>query len=462
MKYFVNLIMPGVLICAACFASCKDSENEGDDTSVRTVVPSQSSVFVMEGATISLAATVAPDGAGQGINWTSDNPTVASVNSKGIIDGISTSLITGVSTGSTVVTATSASDPGKKATVEVTVTTHIDSVALDTDRITFILGDTETATVEATVKPANAIQTVTWTSSNTDVVTVSNGVIRAVKVGVATITAASTIDPTKKATVEVQILSLVNKVIHVASKFSNGLTVSWVNLGGDLVEFFYTNEAGQETSTIMPVTTQSSYIPDFGSAPLSFRTLYLSGGTNDTIAAPLVNFTGGIYDLKNYIRSSPTENVIRACDFDIGGEGIGFHDADNTNSAYSYRRDRGDTRSDAVGITFEAPYNGAIGWLHNTFWVNYTVDVIDAGNYEIDFHVSVNGSGARCRIEADGSLSEEYPMNNNGSWYDWRYYCEFNRIDPPVYYLSAGKHVVKFYSMSGNYNYNGIRLTYKP
>jgi hypothetical protein len=332
-------------------------------------------------------------------------------------------------------------------------------LTVDIDRVTFVLGVTETATVEAAVIPANAIQTVTWTSSNPSVATVSNGVIKATGIGAAIITATSTADPTKKATIEVETVSLVNKIIHIASKYGNGLTVSWVNRDGDLIEFFYTNEAGQSVSTIVPVTTQSAYIPDFGSAPLSYRTLYFTQGTvKDTLRASLIDYTGPIYDRIHYIRSSPAENTINAGDFDIGGEGIGFHDADNKNTTLNYRRDRGDMRSDAVALEGPDP---DIGNIHNGTWWNYTVYVLNAGNYEIDFYVSVNGNNVRCRIEVDDILSEEYPMVNNSSWSSWRYYCEFNRINPPKVSLTAGKHVIRLNSMSSGWNFNGLRLTYK-
>jgi hypothetical protein len=290
------------------------------------------------------------------------------------------------------------------------------------------------------------------------VATVTNGVIRAVEPGVATITAASTDDPTKKATIEVETVALVNKLIHIASKFGNGLTVRWVNLGGDLVEFFYTNETGQPTSRIEVITTQSSYIPDFGSAPLSYRTLYYARGGTDTLRAPLINFTGSTYDLTNYIRSSVAENVIKAADFDIGGEGIGFHDLDNNNALVSYRRDIGDTRSDAVYVE----RGTAIGNLQVGAWYNYTVAVEDAGNYEIDFRVSVNGGSAKCRIEVDGEKTEDYSLINNANWEDWRYYFDFYRLTPPKFYLNAGKHVIKFYVVSTGFNFNGLRLVYKP
>jgi hypothetical protein len=230
--------------------------------------------------------------------------------------------------------------------------------------------------------------------------------------------------------------------ITLYAKFGNGLTVNWVNLGGDLLEFFYTNEAGQPVSTIIPVTTQSSYIPDFGSVPLSYRTLYFTKVTvRDTVRAPLIDFTGTVYDLVHYIRSSPDGNIIKAADFDIGGEGIGFHDADNNNTSLNYRRERGDTRSDAVFLE----RGTAIGNQQKDGWYSYTVNVLDAGDYEIDFSVSAANTGGICRLYVDGEASADYSINNNGSWEDWRYYCDFNRLSPPKFYLSAGKHVIRVY-----------------
>ncbi|MDR0386094.1 MAG: carbohydrate-binding protein [Prevotellaceae bacterium] len=458
MKYFVNLIMTGALICAACFTSCKDDDGNGD-TKVQSVTPTMSEVYIQEGRTATVAATVSPTGADQKITWTSADPNIAELVGREYIDGISSTSIKGLILGSTTVTATSVGDPGKKAEIQVTVVPFIDSVTANVDTLTLVLGVTETVAVDAMVMPANAIQTLTWTSSNAAVATVADGVIRATGTGVATVTVASTFDPTKKATVEVEVVSLTGKAIHIASKFGNGLTVSWVNLGGDLVEFFYMNEAGQPASLIQPVTTQSSFIPDFGSTPLSYRTLYLSRGGRDTLKTSLTDFTGLIYDQTHDIKPSPDGNVIKACDFDIGGEGIGFHDGNSTNTGLNYRRDRGDTRSDGVTLERATPN---IGSISAGDWWQYTVSVQDAGDYEIDFHVSVNGNGARCRVEVDGETSETYQMNNNGSWEDWRYYFNHYSLEPPKFHLSAGKHAIRFYVVGVNFNFNGLKLTYKP
>ncbi|NWB08957.1 Ig domain-containing protein [Pseudomonas sp. D5002] len=77
-----------------------------------TVAPGTASIAVA--ATRQLTATVAPAGANQAVTWTSANPSVATVNSSG--------LVTGVATGTSVITATSVADGTKTSTATITVT----------------------------------------------------------------------------------------------------------------------------------------------------------------------------------------------------------------------------------------------------------------------------------------------------------------------------------------------------
>lgn len=70
-------------------------------------------------------------------------------------------------------------------------TVAVSSVSLDKDSLSFT-GTGSSQTLTATVSPSNATnKTLTWSSSNTSVATVSNGVVKAVGFGTATITAKS-------------------------------------------------------------------------------------------------------------------------------------------------------------------------------------------------------------------------------------------------------------------------------
>lgn len=77
-----------------------------------SVTPATASIAVA--ATRQLAASALPAEAAQNVTWSSASPAVATVSASG--------LVTGVSVGSAVITATSASDPTKANTATITVT----------------------------------------------------------------------------------------------------------------------------------------------------------------------------------------------------------------------------------------------------------------------------------------------------------------------------------------------------
>jgi len=112
----------------------------------------------------------------ESITWTSSDTSVATVK-----DGV----VTAVAPGSVVITV---NVEGKTASCTVTVTADTKGIALNKNTLNFIdTGLSETLTY--TITPAGAtVQNVTWSSSNTDVATVSNGVVTAVGPGSAVIT----------------------------------------------------------------------------------------------------------------------------------------------------------------------------------------------------------------------------------------------------------------------------------
>jgi len=140
------------------------------------------------GGTSQLTATVDPaDASNQSVTWASDQETVATVNSSG--------LITAVSEGTANITVSTV-DGSYTAACAVTVnaaTVAVTGVSLDKVTETITVGGTRQLT--ATVDPADASnQSVTWASDQETVATVnSSGLITAVAAGTATITV-STVD----------------------------------------------------------------------------------------------------------------------------------------------------------------------------------------------------------------------------------------------------------------------------
>ena len=134
------------------------------------------------GGTETLTASVSPTNAtDKTVTWTSDDESIAIVSSNG--------KIVGVAEGSATITAKTSN--GKTATCTVTVDAAVvapTGITLNKTATTLTVGGTETLT--ATVSPSDATdKTVTWTSDNTSVATVSDGLITAKAVGTAKITA---------------------------------------------------------------------------------------------------------------------------------------------------------------------------------------------------------------------------------------------------------------------------------
>ena len=134
--------------------------------------------------TIQLKASITPSNASQEVVWSSSKSAVATVDANG--------LVTGVMAGTAVITATSKENPSIKATCTVrveSVNIPVSSVELDRSSLSLTKGDVYT--LNATVKPDDATdKTVSWRSSNTAVATVdSNGKVKAIAGGSATITA---------------------------------------------------------------------------------------------------------------------------------------------------------------------------------------------------------------------------------------------------------------------------------
>ena len=143
------------------------------------VLETPSSVNVELGLTYETRTSYAPQNTTESttVVWTSDDPTIATVDANGVI--------TGQTLGQTIVR-------GRLGTFEVTVNVNvrigISSFTIDQDSVS--LTKNQTAELTATITPSNTTEdkTITWTSSDDSIASVVNGVITANAVGSVTIT----------------------------------------------------------------------------------------------------------------------------------------------------------------------------------------------------------------------------------------------------------------------------------
>jgi hypothetical protein len=156
-----------------------------------------------------------------------------------------------------------------------------------------------------------------------------------------------------------------------------------------------------------------------------------------------------------HILSKAAPRIIPMRDFDMGGEGVAFHESDEYNYSPElddYRRSHGDMNSFSVEVE-----NGInIGWIVPGEWLLYTVEVRDAGEYRLSVSVSTINEGT-FHLEVDGrNVSGSLSVFDTGSWYNWMWYTNKSL----KVRLTAGTHQIKYYTESGEINIHEMKLEY--
>jgi len=170
--------------------------------------------------------------------------------------------------------------------------------------------------------------------------------------------------------------------------------------------------------------------------------------------------------------------------YDVGGEGVAYHDADSVNNGSgklnpndgtyynTFRINEGvDISYTKIGGTDDNPFNKVepkmkqlyIGWTSPGEWTNYTVDVKENGFYEGAIMYTANADG-KITIDVDGKTWLEPVLIQSTfntaeplawrQWHHWNKQLIFNRLK-----LSKGKHVLTLKTVEkGGMNYDYIEF----
>jgi len=135
------------------------------------------------GSTRNLTATISPSNAtNKTLEWSTSNSSIATV---------SNGVVTAKKGGTCTITARTTDGTNKTATCQVTVTQPVTNIKLNDTSIT--IPKDSNRTITATISPNDATnRTIEWSTSDSSIATVSNGVIEAKALGTCTITAKTT------------------------------------------------------------------------------------------------------------------------------------------------------------------------------------------------------------------------------------------------------------------------------
>ncbi len=138
---------------------------------------------------------------------------------------------------------------------------------------------------------------------------------------------------------------------------------------------------------------------------------------------------------------------IKATSFDLGGEAVAYHDISSGNEGNGIRQEEDvDTENAGDG--------GSIGFTAVEEWMEYTVDIAQAGTYSIDVLVASQNSNGQFHIEFDGKdVTGIQNVNGTGSW------TSFVPQKISNVTLSAGEQVMRMYIDNGAFNFSTMTFT---
>ncbi|NME69318.1 Ig-like domain-containing protein [Flammeovirga aprica] len=236
------------------------------DENLQSITVNASTTTIREAETVALTASLLPSNVcPKVISWSSNNTNVATVNNSGVV--------TGIGVGTATISATA---DGITSSIDITVTSNIIAVTgVTLTPSTLSLYVNNTAQLTAQVIPVNASnKNVSWTSSNTSVATVNNGVVSAVAEGTATITV-STADGGFEAQTTVTVSEIVEGsdiVIEAESFVTTGGTFNdgVVPLGVNKVDNIGINYVNSEDWAEYTVSGNGTYeVTYYISTPMS-------------------------------------------------------------------------------------------------------------------------------------------------------------------------------------------------
>ncbi len=124
---------------------------------------------------------------------------------------------------------------------------------------------------------------------------------------------------------------------------------------------------------------------------------------------------------------------IEAEHYDVGGEGVAYHDTEASNIGLAFRPDE--------GVDLEGSNDGAfdVYWIVAGEWIEYTFEVEEAGDYDFLPHVAtVPGFGHFTLLIDNVDVSGKKAVTSTGGWQFWRPI----RIEGVA--LEAGTHIMRF------------------
>jgi parallel beta-helix repeat protein len=169
---------------------------------------------------------------------------------------------------------------------------------------------------------------------------------------------------------------------------------------------------------------------------------------DSTDALPLAPWNGTPGTVPTPYRPHPVPGRVEAEDYDVGGEGIAYHDTTPGNTGGAYRHDGVDIEI-IGGIT-------DVGWVRDGEWLLYTLDVPTAGDYQVSVRAASPNSDRTATISVNAQPMNSVRFTNTGS------FERYTTVVEDHVYLPAGNVTFRVTFHGDGVNLDWIELAPQP
>ena len=236
----------------------------------------------------------------------------------------------------------------------------------------------------------------------------------------------------------------------ISSQSTNQTLVAGNNLNLSVVAdgngtLTYTWKKG---NTVIGTNSSSLSIASVTTADAGSYTVTVSNGSATVTSTPIQVTVLSQEPYNNTPTAIPGKLELE--NYDLGGEGIAYHDLTTTNEGTSV----GTTIRTTEAVDIEACTEGGhnLGYTLATEWVEYTVNVASTSMYDLTFrHAGAGGTGALKIYIDDVDVTGNITLPATGGWQTWK-----NKASQ--LYLTQGIHILKIEIVTGDFNLNYINF----
>ena len=176
--------------------------------------------------------------------------------------------------------------------------------------------------------------------------------------------------------------------------------------------FYYINDELIQQEWVAPYAFQRTF-----EAPGTYEIRAVAtdndGNQNEDVLTVVVYIPQGPFGETAW----PIPGTIQAEDYDVGGQDFAFNETDESNQGNANYRDGDGVDVETTGDS-EGTYN--VGYILNGEWLEYTVNVAEAGLYDVDLRMAKDGDNGMLHIEMDGNnVTGTIDVPNTGGWQTW-------------------------------------------